>query len=140
LDKNDVTIDAEDDFWYSAIGDYYMKELKIVPNWFKIKAQWDSFVKKNMTPKGIYFAVKYYYGQCSGDVSKAEGGIGIVPYVYNDSKQFWSNREQKSRIICEKINEHLQKNQQPEIKTVKRKVNNKPKLLNIDDILTEEDG
>lgn len=139
IGQNDVTIMAEDDFWFSAIGDFFEKELKIIPNWSKIKQQWDSYLRKNMTPKGIYFAVKYYYTQCNGDESKAEGGIGIVPFVYNDSKQFWSSREQRSKIICQKINDCIENSIKEPVKIVKRKVTNQPKLLNISDISGEED-
>lgn len=40
---------------------FYEKELKTDLNAAKTSSQWKSFIKKGMTPKGIYFALRYFY-------------------------------------------------------------------------------
>jgi hypothetical protein len=49
-----------------------------------------------MTNKGILFALKYFYEVKHGDWGKGHGGIGIVPFIYNDACAYWAARERQS--------------------------------------------
>ena len=49
-----------------------------------------------MTNKGILFALKYFYEVKHGDWEKGHGGIGIIPFIYNDSCAYWAARERQS--------------------------------------------
>lgn len=43
------------------------------------------------TYSGIFKSLKWWYEIKHNDIEKANGGIGIVPYIYNDAKQYYYN-------------------------------------------------
>ena len=43
----------------------------------------------NYTYSGILSTLKYWFEVKHNDISKSHGGIGIVPYVYNDAKNYY---------------------------------------------------
>lgn len=69
---------------------YIMKllnETKINP---RVRKQLKSYIEEeNYTYSGILKALVYHYEVKNGDVSKANGGIGIVPYVYKDAYNYY---------------------------------------------------
>lgn len=125
--KNDIHAKADDKIWFDSLKDYLAKDLKMGVNYSKITSQWQSFLKKGMTAKGIYFAIKYYYETQNGDIKKSEGGIGIVPLIYNDSKEYWVNREMRETGICEKITRQLMERQSQKVIIVQQKEAKKEK-------------
>ena len=71
----------------------YIKELFNI-NYIepRVKAQINKFVDEyNYTYSGIHKALHYFYEIKGGDKSKANGGIGIVPYVYQDAYNYHYN-------------------------------------------------
>lgn len=46
-------------------------------------------VEHNYTYSGIYKTLKYFYDVRGNSIEKANGGIGIVPYVYNEAYTYW---------------------------------------------------
>ena len=69
--KNDVHSQADDDLWFDALWDYLSKDIKIGPDFVKVKSQWDNLIKKGKTPKGIYFCTKYFYDIKKGEIGRA---------------------------------------------------------------------
>lgn len=124
----------EEEFWLEIIWEYLTRDLKIGPNFAKLKKQFDSFVKKRMTPKGIYFTLRYFYEKKGGDPTKAEGGIGIVPYLYEEGTQYWAAKDRERKEICEKINAEIEAMLQKSTKTVRISRKKQSSLLNIKDI------
>lgn len=56
----------------------------------RINSQISSFRKhNNYSYEGILKALRYYYLLKNGSVDKANGGIGIVPYVYDDAADYY---------------------------------------------------
>ena len=112
---------------------YIMKllnETKINP---RVRKQLKSYIEEeNYTYSGILKALVYHYEVKNGDVSKANGGIGIVPYVYKDAYNYYydlflaQSRNQTKDIatFTSKIKEITIK--APEIKI-------KKKFFNLDD-------
>ena len=132
-----VTVDRPEDEWFDMLKDYLWKDLKLPGlDWAKIHSQWKNFVKNKYTPKGIYFAVIYFYEISHGDPSKAKGGIGIVSSVYNDSKEYWSNLEIKREGTLEGIIQQIATRQNRPIRTVRDTTRrNVPRLkYRLDDI------
>lgn len=106
--KDDVNTQGDNDMWYASLLDLLSKELRINVDYAKVASQWKNFTKKpNMTAKGIYFAVRYFYEIQHGDVEKSAGGIGIVPHIYAESANYWINRDKREHGICEKIEQQL---------------------------------
>lgn len=55
-----------------------------------IKRQIKIFVKDyGYTKSGILKTLQYWYDIKHNDISKSNGAIGIVPYVFNDAKQYY---------------------------------------------------
>lgn len=73
------------------------------PVWSRITQQIRNFEKEGYTHKGIYYALVYYYEVCNGDVSKANGGIGIVPYIYQDSVKYWCEEYDRYKKMQDKM-------------------------------------
>ena len=103
IKEGDLYVEADDDLWKSAVYDYLKKDVKISLDFKKFTSQWDNFLKKNMTAKGIYFSLRYFYEIAKGDPKKSENGIGIVPHIYNEGTEYWGNRNQRDKGICARI-------------------------------------
>lgn len=56
----------------------------------KIRKQMDTFHKdNNYSYSGMYKSLKYHYEIKRGSIEKANGGIGIIPYIWNDALVYW---------------------------------------------------
>lgn len=105
--KNDVHAKASNKEWQDMLWEYLRKELKMCVDFKKMNRQWETFLKKGMTAKGMYFCLKYFYEIKKGDPTKSENGIGIIPYVYEESKEYWYTRERQQKGICAKLEEQI---------------------------------
>lgn len=109
-----VSVDKD---WIPLIYDFLARDLKVSYNYHLCETQRKKFIEQhNFTNKGIYFALKYFYELKKGDFTKAHEGIGIVPFVYKESAQYWIGIEKKQqgtlldieqqireRLNCQKI-------------------------------------
>lgn len=106
--NDDIHAKATDEEWYQSLLYYLNHTIKAPIDYKKLGSQWNNFIKqKTKTAKGVYLAVKYFYEVQHGDKNKCQGGIGIVSYVYNDSCQYWRDREEKESGICARIEEQI---------------------------------
>ena len=103
----DVHSTMTDELWFTAAWDFLRRDLKYDFNFVKVRKQWEGFIKKKMTAKGIYFTLKYFYEVKKGDVNKSENGIGIVPHTYEDSCTYWRDREERDKGICAAIEKQI---------------------------------
>ena len=110
------------------------KDIKIGPDFVKVKSQWDNLIKKGKTPKGIYFCTKYFYDIKKGDPKKSEHGIGIISYIYEEGAAYWIEKEQKDKGICARIEEQIRQSQNREKKIVKKTKEKKVKTYDLSDI------
>ena len=137
-----VSVERTSDEWFSLLKDYIYRDIKIPGlDWSKVSSQWKNFLKtKNFTPKGIYFAVLYFYEVQHGNVELAKGGIGIVSNIYNESAQYWANLENKRKGTLENIVKQMAARQnRPILNVVDVARRNAPKLkFSLDDIGEEE--
>jgi len=122
--KNKPGATLDTDFWKEALIDYLYRDVGMPRmNFMKIDNQWKNFIKKdnNMTPKGIYFAIRYFYEVKKGNIEKAQGGIGIVPSIYKESAQYWTELESRKAGTLEAIIEQINSRKQREVKTITKK-------------------
>ena len=73
---------------YETLVDY-IKQLFGNPNprvWKQLKEYKEQY---NYTYSGIYKTLIWWYEIKHNDIEKANGGIGIVPFVYNDATQYY---------------------------------------------------
>ena len=137
--ESELTAVANDEEWFGLMWTYLTREIRFPANYQKIKKQWDSFLKKNMTAKGIFFGVKYIYDIKRIDFEKADGGIGLLPYIYIESAEYWQKKENSNRGICNKIVAQLKAQMEQEKITVKQvKKNKRTTKYSLDDVLGME--
>lgn len=117
--KNDPTASADDEMWFESLKEYLSKDIKAQVNWPKLTSQWNNFLKQGKTAKGIYFTIRYFYDIAGGDPKKAQGGIGIVPEIYQESSAYWYERNQKEKDTVKKIEELVMARQQQKVVILK---------------------
>lgn len=57
----------------------------------RIGAQIKKYVADGKTRQDILLTLKYWYGVKKNNTDKSNGGIGIVPYVYDEAKKYWKS-------------------------------------------------
>lgn len=72
-------------------GEIFGKEA----NFPRIGKQIKEYATSGMTYNGIYLTLKYWYEVKKNDISKSKGGIGIVPYIYKEARDYWKTMEPK---------------------------------------------
>jgi hypothetical protein len=132
--KLDVHADMTDELWFKAAWDFLRRDLKYDFNFVKVRKQWESFLKSKMTAKGMYFALKYFYEIKKNDVAKSENGIGIIPHIYEDSRNYWQEREHREQGIVAAIEQQIKEAQNQKVidvrvKKVKRQVKSAADVL-----------
>lgn len=135
--RNDANSTMEASFWYETVVDYLYRDIKMSIDFQKLRSQWKNFTKpeKKMTPKGIYFTLRYYYEVLNGDKDKALGGIGIVTNVYKDAVRYWEDLEWRKRGTVEAIVNQIKERREREVVTITRKTNKKDKSkFSLDDV------
>ena len=135
--QNNVT----DDDWVLHIYDFLARDLKVSYNYHMCEAQRKKFIKENkFTNKGIYFTLKYFYEIKHNSWDKGNGGLGIIPYVYKEATQYWTDQEWKKRGFMKAIEEQIFERNNREVKTIIRKPVEKRKIkYSLDDIGEDED-
>lgn len=132
--KLDVHADMTDELWFKAAWDFLRRDLKYDFNFVKVRKQWESFLKNKMTAKGMYFALKYFYEIKKNDATKSENGIGIIPHIYEDSRDYWIERERREHGIVAAIEQQIKEAQNQRVidvrvKKVKRQVKSAADVL-----------
>ena len=79
------------------------------------------FLNEGMSYKGITNALIYFYDIKKNSIEKSNGGIGIVPWVYEDANRYYERKENMEKQLEEAI-EYSKNNQPQEEKTRKVRV------------------
>ena len=113
---------ATDDDWVLMIYDFLARDMKVSYDYFLCQAQIKKYWKENkINPKGIYFALKYFY-EVKKNPWTGHGGLGIVPYIFTDAKNYWIEQERKKRGFMKQLEENAKERAIIKItKTSKRK-------------------
>ena len=73
----------------------------------RVKKQMNGYIEEyNFTYSGMKKALVYFYEVQGNDKKKANGGIGIVPYVYRDAYNYYyslwlANQKNENKIIID---------------------------------------
>lgn len=98
--KQDFAVNNKD---YKDLVFYLINnELHQEYNYYQISTQFDKMIKDGKTGKGIYFTCYWYFIVCKKEY-KPEFGIGIIPYVYDQSVEYWTEQESRKRGIMNEI-------------------------------------
>lgn len=125
--------------WKSAVEDYLKRDLKISINYSRFNQQWRKFIEKDgLTPKGIYFSLKYFYDIRHNSTEKCEGGIGIVSWIYEEATEYWGKRNQVDKGIVARLEEQIKKDRAQKAKVIFQQKKKKEQKVDFS-ILEEED-
>ena len=68
-----------------------------------INQQIRNFVERDkLKYQGILYSLKYYFEICENELTDDIRGIGIVPYIYEDAKNFYLEKQQSIKINQDK--------------------------------------
>lgn len=127
-----------DEDWKKRIYDFIAHDLKVSYDFHLCEAQLKKFVEKDRigTYKGIFYALKYFYEVKKNDWEKGHGGIGIIPFIYSESTEYWTRKETNERGTLAGIEEQLRKREAQEKITLKKtsKTPKKKSRWNLEDI------
>lgn len=99
---------TQDTVGAGTIKTYAGQLLRGTANFSLIAKQTKDFVARGLSHYGIYMTLKYWYEVKNNPIEKAKGGIGIVPYVYDEAKEYWSKNKSIEDIRVPKIEvEHV---------------------------------
>jgi hypothetical protein len=101
----------------------------------RVKAQIKKYVEEyNYTYSGMQKALYYHYEIKGGDKTKANGGIGIIPYVYQNAYNYFYNlwlAQQKNKDV--EIELYAPKVKEIVIPRPERKVKKRPLFTFLDE-------
>lgn len=78
-----------------------------VSNWNVVQMQ--KFSLQGMTFRGQLLTLKYFYEVKCNSIEKSRGSVGIIPYIYQESKMYYSSIAQKQKEILDSIQKQLEK-------------------------------
>lgn len=64
----------------------------------RVTKQMEEYKKQGMTYKGQELSLRYWYDTLEKEFNE-EQGIGIIPYIYDDAKQFFLDRQRVARCM-----------------------------------------
>lgn len=77
----------------------------------RVDKQLKEFIDKGMTAEKLYQTLEYWYDVKKSDPEAAHGGIGILPYVYEESEKYWARqaaiKENNSNVNKENVETSL---------------------------------
>ena len=117
---------ATDEEYKAFIYDFIARDLKVSYDYHMCKAQVDKFVREGKMVKGIFFTLKYF----------GHGGIGIVPFVYNEACSYWVAQERKTKGIVADIERQMRAAAERKQTVVHR--TNKPRKFEVDFSILDE--
>lgn len=101
----------------------------------RVRAQIKKYVEEfNYTYSGIRKALVYHYEIKDGDKSKANGGIGIVPYVYENAYNYYYSlwlAKQKNKDV--EVEQYTPKVKEIVIPRPQRKIKKRPLFTFLDE-------
>ena len=74
-----------------------------------------NFLNQGYTDKGILRALRFFYEIKGNTTTKANGRIGIVPYVYEEAHLYFEAKEQRAREMADQFRKSLENTQEREV-------------------------
>jgi hypothetical protein len=63
----------------------------------------------------MLLALKYFYEIKKGDINKSQDGIGIIPYVIDEAKEFTTLEELEKKKLIEKFENNAKEHKETKI-------------------------
>ena len=72
----------------------------------KVYQQMSSYYEYGTSYADMLLALKYFYEIKKGDINKSQGGIGIIPYVLEEAKEFATLEKIEQDKLIQKFEEN----------------------------------
>ena len=90
VDKEDTALQEIHEKMSKLCGDAYSRS--------KITNQIKKYIAEGKTLDGILQSLCYWYDYKNSDPSKANGGIGIVGYIYDEAIKYFIDKENRENV------------------------------------------
>lgn len=100
--------DDRDALWYYIYRLFGPEsEDKPVSDWNITQMQ--KFKRQGMPYRGQLLTLKYFYEIKKNSIAKSNRSIGIIPWIWDESKQYYEKQEKRQKEIGEMIQRQLEK-------------------------------
>lgn len=116
----------------------YLVEIGLPPNYAFWGRQRNDFINKyGYNDSGILMALKYWFGERKNSISRANGGMGIVPYIYDEAQNYYRNIILKKKKLSEQaIKQQKEKNKI--VKIIKAEENKRKGFIDLNLLVGDE--
>lgn len=104
-------------------------------NYQMCEKQREGYIKnKGYTNEGIFNALRYFYEVQHGNAKKANGGIGIVPFVYDEAKVYYETLEKRQKTLARQMKAQMKNATTKTITITHAEKKQERKLIDIDSL------
>lgn len=97
----------------------------------KIYQQMASYYEHGVSYADMLLALKYFYEIKKGDINKSQGGIGIIPYVINEAKEFVTLEKIEQDKLIKKFENNIIEQKETKIIHIAEQRNKQKKIIDI---------
>ena len=97
----------------------------------KIYQQMASYYEYGVSYADMLLALKYFYEIKKGDINKSQGGIGIIPYVINEAKEFVTLEKIEQDKLIKKFENNVIEQKETKIIHIAEQRNKQKKIIDI---------
>ena len=97
----------------------------------KIYQQMSHYYERGISYKDMLLALKYFYEIKKGNINKSQDGIGIIPYVIDEAKEFITLEELEKKKLIEKFENNEKEKKETKIVHVVEQQNKQRKNIDI---------
>lgn len=124
----DTTKEKNDKEWQDLLFVIITHECHGEYEYHQVIRQFQNFLNKNMTAKGIYFTA-YYHFVLKKNPWEKKYGIGIIPLVYSQANDYWIEQENKNKGIMQQIENNMKERME-----ISRKIKRQKKKSTLQEI------
>lgn len=116
-----------------ALVDYVCELFNYKKPSVKVYQQMSSYYERGISYADMLLSLKYFYEIKKGDIAKSQGGIGIVPYIIEEAKEFATLEKIEQDKLIQKFEENaLEQKETKYIHVAEQPIIKQRKDINID--------
>lgn len=133
---------SPDEEYISKIYAYLKEEVHIDYDYPQCEKQRISFIQKlGYTNEEIYNSLRYFYGIKKAPPEKSGNRIGIVPYVRDEAKKYFSELEKRQKEIAKNLVKAKElEEKKVRVVTIGTHIQKPKKMINIDELGEDVNG
>lgn len=97
----------------------------------KIYQQMSNYYERGVSYSDMLLALKYFYEIKKGDLSKSQGGIGIIPYILDEAKEFSTLEKIEKEKLIKKFEDNAKEHKETKIVYIAEQRNKQRKNIDI---------